>query len=190
MNTLERILKHNEQFVQQKAFQKLNTEKNNPAEKIVIVSCMDTRLIQLLPQAMNIHNGDAKLIKVAGAVINDPFDAVMKSIIVAVHALAGKEVFIIGHDDCGMASINSNDLKAEMLKNDIDEKTFTTLENLGINLNKWIAGFGSVENSVTNSVNIVRKHPLIPKHIPISGLVINPETGVLRTIIDGYNQKD
>ena len=51
---------------------------------MVIISCMDTRLVELLPKAMNMRNGDVKIIKVAGAVISHPFGSIMRSILVAV----------------------------------------------------------------------------------------------------------
>ncbi|MCY9444161.1 carbonic anhydrase, partial [Bacillus spizizenii] len=34
-----------------------------PSKKLVIVTCMDTRLTELLPQAMGLKNGDAKIVK-------------------------------------------------------------------------------------------------------------------------------
>ena len=68
---------------------------------------MDTRLVELLPKAMNLHNGDAKIIKNAGAIVSHPFGSVMRSIIVAVYQLDADEVFVIGHYDCGMTGLNS-----------------------------------------------------------------------------------
>lgn len=41
---------------------------------------MDTRLLELLPKAMGLKNGDAKIVKNAGAVISHPFGGVMKYI--------------------------------------------------------------------------------------------------------------
>lgn len=37
--------------------------------KLAIVSCMDTRLTELLPRALGLKNGDAKIIKVAGGTL-------------------------------------------------------------------------------------------------------------------------
>ena len=46
---------------------------------------MDTRLTELLPRSMNLRNGDAKIIKSAGAVVTHPFGGIMRSIIIAVY---------------------------------------------------------------------------------------------------------
>ena len=62
---IEEIIKYNEQFVANKGYKKYLTSKY-PDKKLAILSCMDTRLIELLPAALGLKNGDAKLIKNAG----------------------------------------------------------------------------------------------------------------------------
>ena len=63
---------------------------------------MDTRLVELLPKAMGIRNGDVKMIKIAGAVVSHPFGSVMRSILVAVYQLGADEIAVVGHHGCGM----------------------------------------------------------------------------------------
>ncbi|MFU7517767.1 carbonic anhydrase, partial [Clostridium sp. HCS.1] len=64
--------------------------------------------------------------------------------------------------------------------------TIETLENGGIDINKSLHGFDSVEKSIEDSVNLIKKHPLIPKDILGHGLVIDPETGKLELVFNGY----
>ena len=45
------------------------------------------------------------------------------------------------------------------------------------------SGFHKVENSVENSVNLIRKHPLIPDKVQVSGYVIDATTGQLNPVI-------
>lgn len=185
MNTLEEILAYNEEFVKSKEYLPYQTTKF-PDKKIVIVSCMDTRLVELLPKAMNIANGDVKIIKTAGAIVNHPFGGVMRSIIVAIHALGAQEVFIVGHEDCGMAAMDPNQLIGQMVENGVPEDTFSTLEHVGINVKQWVKGFSNVNESVTESVNLVKNHPLMPAQVPVSGMVIHPSTGELSVVVNGY----
>ena len=65
---LEDILKYNREFVERKGYEKYITNKY-PDKKIAIVSCMDTRLTELLPAALGLKNGDVKIIKNAGGTI-------------------------------------------------------------------------------------------------------------------------
>lgn len=185
MNTLDEILAYNEGFVKNKEYLPYQTTKF-PDKKMVIVSCMDTRLVELLPKAMNIANGDVKIIKTAGAIVNHPFGGVMRSILVAIHALGAQEVFIVGHEDCGMAAMDPDQLIGQMVENGVPEDTFSTLEHVGINVKQWVKGFSNVNESVTESVNLVKNHPLMPNHIPVTGMVIHPSTGELSVVVNGY----
>ena len=92
MTLLSEILEFNETFVKEKQFEQYATTKF-PDKRIVILTCMDTRLTELLPKSMNLKNGDAKIIKSAGAVVTHPFGGIMRSIIIAVYELQADEVF-------------------------------------------------------------------------------------------------
>lgn len=185
MNTLEEIMNHNREFVEKKEYAPYKTDKF-PDKKMVVISCMDTRLVELLPKAMNITNGDVKIIKTAGAIVNHPFGSVMRSVLVAIHALGAEEVFVVGHEDCGMSAIEPEAFISKMKDNGVPEETFQTLENVGIQVNNWVKGFSNVQESVNESVKLIKNHPLIPAHIPVTGMVIHPETGKLSVVNDGY----
>ena len=62
--------------------------------KLAIVSCMDTRLTELLPRALGLKNGDAKIIKVAGGTLLTPYDSVMRSLLVAIYELDCEEIMV------------------------------------------------------------------------------------------------
>lgn len=65
---INEILKYNKEFVANKGYEKFVTNKY-PDKKIAILSCMDTRLTELLPAALGLKNGDVKMIKNAGGII-------------------------------------------------------------------------------------------------------------------------
>ena len=64
------------------------------------------RLVELLPAALGIRNGDVKLIKNAGGMITGPFDSAVRSLLVGIIELGVEEVMVIGHNDCGVAQVN------------------------------------------------------------------------------------
>lgn len=110
----------------------------------------------------------------------------MRSIIVAIYELNAYEICVVGHHDCGMAHIDPERTIQKMLDRGIPKQTISTLTGAGIQLDHWLSGFGSVSESVRQSVEVIRNHPLIPKDIPVHGLVIDPETGDLEIIENGY----
>ena len=102
---IDTILEYNRKFVESGEYEKYKTSKY-PDKKIAILTCMDTRLVTLLPAALGIRNGDVKLIKNAGAVVTNPFDSTIRSLLVAIYELGVNEIMVIGHTGCGVQGTN------------------------------------------------------------------------------------
>ncbi|RED64935.1 beta-class carbonic anhydrase [Cohnella lupini] len=185
MSFVSDILDYNRQFVEQRKYEKYLTDKF-PEKKVAILTCMDTRLVELLPKALNLRNGDAKIIKNAGAILTQPFGSAMRSILIAIHEMGVKEVLVIGHHGCGMTQLDSGLLVEKFKKNGISEEVIDTLENSGIRMDRFLKGFDRPEDGVKHSIEIIRKHPLVPSYIPVHGFIIHPDTGGLELISDGY----
>ncbi|MBV8680103.1 MAG: carbonic anhydrase [Aquitalea sp.] len=188
MRVLNTILEHNRSFVENHEYEQFKTDKF-PDKGLAILACMDARLVELLPKAMGLKNGDAKLIKNAGALITHPWGSVMRSLIVAVYELRAEEICVVAHRDCGMRAIDPSKILSHATERGISEDTISTLRHAGIDLDNWLKGFDNVSDSVRHSVQTVRNHPLMPKDIPVHGMVIHPSTGRLELIIDGYTGK-
>ena len=185
MTRVEEILRFNREFVENREYEVFRTSRY-PDKKLVILTCMDTRLTELLPKALNLKNGDAKIIKNAGALVLQPFRNVMRSILVALYELNATEVLVIGHHNCGMTGLDPERVIAKMGNMGVDSATIRMLEHAGIDLKRWLIGFHSVRESVEQSVSIIRNHPLLPKGVPVHGMIIDPETGKLELVTDGY----
>jgi carbonic anhydrase len=186
MTLLDEIITFNEKFVDEKEFEKFQTTKF-PDKKLVILSCMDTRLVELLPRAMNLKNGDVKIVKNAGALVAHPFGSIMRSILIAVYELNADEVCVIGHLDCGMSSINADSMLDKVVERGVPEERIDTLKYSGIDLQAWLKGFDNVQESVSHSVDMVQKHPLFPQDVPVHGMVVDPATGRLEVVVNGYS---
>ena len=184
MSELSEILAYNQNFVESGEYEKYFTDKY-PGRELAILSCMDARIIELLPDALGLKNGDAKLIKNAGAVVTHPWGSVMRSLLVAVFELKVKEIMVIAHHDCGMKGLNAAGFLEKVHDSDIPDDRIETLRNAGIDLDGWLTGFDDVEDSVRHTVELIRKHPLMPDNIAVHGLVIHPTTGKLNLIVDG-----
>lgn len=184
MTRLNDIMQHNFTFVEEGQYKEFETDKF-PDKKMVILTCMDTRLVELLPKAMNLRNGDAKIIKSAGAIVSHPFGSIMRSIIVAVYELGAREVFVIGHHDCGMTALSAMDVLEKARKHGIRDEVMQTVTHSGVDLARWLKGFEHVQEGVVKSVSIIKNHPLLPKEILVHGLIMDPATGKLDVLIDG-----
>ena len=185
MTLLSQIIEHNRQFVQEGGAAQFQTDRL-PTKRLVILSCMDTRLVDLLPRAMNFRGGEVKIIKSAGAVVSHPFGSIMRSILIAIYSLGVEEVAVVGHHDCGMTGLSCGDILQKAQGRGISPDVIETLSAAGINLQKWLTGFEHVRDGVIGSVELIRRHPLLPREIPVHGMLIDPRTGALEVVIDGY----
>jgi carbonic anhydrase len=140
---------------------------------------MDTRLTSLLTAALGLDNGDANIIKVAGAWFTDPYGSVMRSLLVAIYELGVKEIMVIAHTECGFQHTNCTRMTELMKQGGIDDQVFEAVKEKGINLETWLEGFKDTESSVRNSIAIIRNHPLVPAHVEAYGYIFETDTGRL-----------
>ncbi|WP_289159308.1 carbonic anhydrase [uncultured Muribaculum sp.] len=178
---IDEILKYNKKFVENKEYERFITSKF-PDKKIAIVTCMDTRLVELLPAALGFKNGDVKIIKNAGGVITNPFDSTMRSILVAVYELGVKEIMVIGHTGCGVQGMDADEMLHLMRERGISEEHISLMMHCGIDLKGWLHGFENTDDAVHETVDLVSKHPLVPEDVVVKGYVIDSLTGELRQL--------
>ena len=98
-------------------------------------------------------------------------------------------LFRSGHHGCGMSNLDTKSLINKMVDRGIKEETLSTLKNSGINVEGWLHGFESVEDSIKESIRRIKDHPLFPKGIRVHGLIMDSKTGKIDVIINADNEK-
>jgi len=184
MTQLESIMAANRLFTKPNAFPPL---PKSPKKQLAIFTCMDTRLVDFLEPAMGLKRGDAKVIKNAGNIIVDPMaGAVIRSLVAGIFMLGVEEIFVIGHRDCGMAELDAESVKLDMIKRGISQEV---IDIHVPDLKQWLGIFNHPLENVERVVKIIRHNPLIPKDVPIHGLLFCPDDGHLDVVVDGYSQE-
>ncbi|MBO5187646.1 MAG: carbonic anhydrase [Prevotella sp.] len=178
---IDEILKYNKDFVASKEYEKFVTSKF-PDKRIAIVTCMDTRLVQLLPAALGLRNGDVKIIKNAGGTITNPFDSTMRSLLVAVYELGVNEIMVIGHTGCGVQGMNAAEMLHLMRERGISEEHITLMRHCGIDLDSWLHGFEDSTDAVLETVDLISNHPLMAADVRVAGYIMDSTTGELTTL--------
>lgn len=148
---------------------------------------MDTRLVELLPAALGLRNGDVKIIKNAGGTITNPFDSTVRSLLVAIYELGVNEVMIVGHTNCGVQGMDSAEMLHLMKQRGIPEQHITLMKHCGIDLDRWLHGFDDTRSAVLETVDLVRNHPLVPDDIVVRGYIMDSMTGALEPITPSGN---
>lgn len=177
---IDDILLYNKRFVAEKGYEPYCTDKY-PAMQLAVLTCMDTRLTELLPKALGLRNGDAKIIKNAGGLILSEWDSAIRSLLVGIYELGVKEVMVVHHSTCGACHMSYDAFKPHMLEHGISEETLAAWEDAGVG--EWLEGFHDTEASVRRTVAAVVNHPLVPKDIVVRGFIIDSVTGALTEIL-------
>ncbi len=185
MKMIEEILKVNEKFCENPPtdYTKEDVHASKlPHKKLAIVTCMDTRLVNLLEPSMGLNRGDVKIIKTAGNSVTGIFDATIRSLMVCIYELGVNEIAVIGHHECGMAKTTSESLIKAMSERGIVPEAIQMIRK---ELNEWADGFLHPEQNVKDTVAAIKANPLIPKDVKVHGLMIHPRTGRLELIVKG-----
>lgn len=184
MTQLDSIMAANSEFIRPNAFPPL---PKAPKKQIAIFTCMDTRLVDFLEPAMGIKRGEAKVIKNAGNTIVDPMSgAVIRSLVAGIFMLGVEEIFVIGHRDCGMAAINSDTVKQDMISRGISADV---IDIHVPDMKQWLGIFSNPVQNVERVVKIIRHNPLIPGDVPVHGLLFCPDDGHLDIVVNGYTHE-
>jgi carbonic anhydrase len=152
-----------------------------PARNFAILTCMDARLDPA--KYAGLSEGDAHVIRNAGGRASD--DAI-RSLIISHKLLGTKEWFVIHHTDCGM-ELFSNEIIQDLLSKSLATATVdaqgwrNVTEEGGSDEARFVnfLTFKNLEESVTEDVARIRKHPLVAKNIPIYGYIYDVKSGKL-----------
>lgn len=185
MHLLHELLEYNKKFVADKQYESYTTTKS-PDKKLVLLSCMDTRLTEMTIKALGLKNGDVKHLMTAGGIISHPMGSTMRSILIAVHMLGTDEVMVMEHHDCGFGALRPGPMIEAMKKRGISAEVIETLRFTGTDLDEWFYGYDDIYDSVRENVDKIKNHPLMPKDVAVHGVVITPDTGEIELVVDGY----
>lgn len=175
---IDEILRYNKEFVASGGYKRFITSKY-PDKKIAIVTCMDTRLVELLPAALGLRNGDVKIIKNAGGTITNPFDSTIRSLLVAVYELGVNEIMVIGHTGCGVQGMNAAEMLELMRSRGISDEHISLMRHCGIDLDSWLHGFENTDEAVRETVDLISRHPLMAADVNVRGYIMDSVTGAL-----------
>lgn len=138
-----------------------------PARHLAVLTCIDARIDALA--ILGLAAGDAHILRNAGAVVTED---VLRSLIISHHLLGTREIMVIGHTDCGMATATDDELFASLVRKSghfaATPERFHTFRN--------------VEQSVRDQLSKLRSHPWIGRGVVTRGFVYNVATGRLNEI--------
>ena len=136
-----------------------------PARGVAVVACMDARLD--VYRVLGLGDGEAHVIRNAGGVVTDD---VLRSLAVSQRKLATREVVLLHHTKCGMATFTDEDFVAELESETGRRPT-------------WAPGtFRDTEQDVRDSLAAVRSSPFLVHTDAVRGFVYDVDSGALTEV--------
>ncbi|QDR82269.1 beta-class carbonic anhydrase [Sporomusa termitida] len=186
MTVLEQMLAKNKAFVDSTSliYEQIGSYVGKvPKRKLAVFTCMDTRLVEFLEPALGLRREDAVVIKNAGNSVTGPFEATIRSLVIAIYELGVQEIIVIGHEDCGVAHSSAGTVINKMLDRGISPDAIKMIKD---ELTVWLDTFHHPHDNVRQVVGRIRNNPLIPADVPIHGLIFEPHTGEVSVLLNGY----
>ena len=175
MLDLQKIVEHNQEFLKATKDTVAKEElTSKPKRKLAVVSCMDTRLVGMMEDALGYKRGEVIEIKTAGNGVTAPLDNVVQSLLVAHYGMGVTDVLVVGHENCGVIDFNATSFIERMVAEGISKEAIRMIE---MGLVEWMDHFCVSEDNVKFTVDRLRKHPLFPKTVNFYGGMMNPNTG-------------
>ncbi len=156
-----------------------------PARRFAVLACMDSRMLP--SKFAGLAEGDAHIIRNAGGRASE--DAI-RSLVISYKLLGTREIFVIHHTDCGLATI-TNEVMAGLLANSLESAVKDEDGNWrdvgqgpgspeGAKID-WLT-FTDGRQALVDDVKRIRNHPLIPRWIPVYGYIYDVETGRINEV--------
>lgn len=175
MSLLDELLEGNARFVQQDWDEADAQRLAPPAKRLAILACMDTRYN--VERVLGLQHGDAKIIRNAGNWLDD---GALRSLVIAVHLLGVRHIAIMGHTKCGMLSVGRGEFR--VARSIAEQAGVPLYEVMRPEFQRWLGGITDVEEHVRHGVDLVRRHPYMPKELDVFGLIYDNDTGRVRPV--------
>lgn len=137
-----------------------------PSLHLTIVTCMDARIKVF--DVFGLRHGEAHILRNAGGVVTDDM---IRSLSISQHKLETREIIIMQHTSCGLATFTDDEFK-----DDLERET-------GLRPPWATEAFREVKDSVRQSVQRVRRSPYLLHTEHVRGFVYDVATALLHEVI-------
>ena len=163
MSYFENFLKANQAYVELHGDLHLPIK---PKTQVAIVTCMDSRL-HVAP-ALGLALGDAHILRNAGGRVTEDM---IRSLVISQQQMGTREIVVLHHTDCGAQTFENEAFRQHLKK------------ELGVDVrDQDFLPFQDVEESVREDMLLLKRSPLIPNDVVISGAVYDVDTGWIQQV--------
>ncbi|QUG99782.1 carbonic anhydrase [Saccharopolyspora erythraea] len=162
MTACDEIVQRNELHVRDASDPGLPAQ---PSLRVAVVTCMDCRID--LGASLGLHAGEAHVIRNAGGAVTDD---VIRSLAISQRKLGTREVMLVHHTGCGLATFTEGEFKDE-LEAETGQRPSWSVET-----------FADAEQDVRQCMARVRRSPFLGLTTSLRGFVADIGTGALTEV--------
>ena len=137
-----------------------------PNQRVVVVTCMDTRINPY--RILNLTEGEVHLLRNAGGVITND---IIRSILISQRFLNTREVLLVQHTKCGMATFEGEQFKDEIELETDQRPDFE------------MCTFKDVYDNVRESLQLLHDSPFLTRTTHIRGFVYDVDEDRLTEVV-------
>ncbi|WP_156755093.1 beta-class carbonic anhydrase [Actinokineospora pegani] len=136
-----------------------------PGLHVAVVTCMDARIKVF--DVFGLSHGESHIMRNAGGIVTDD---VIRSISISQRKLQTREVIVMQHTRCGLATFTDDEFREEVAA------------DTGLRPPWAVEAFRDVEQSVRESLQRVRISPFIPHTDNVRGFVYDVQTAKITEV--------
>jgi carbonic anhydrase len=151
-----------------------------PAEigaKTVVLACYDPRIDALLLPALGLAEGQAFLLRSAGALAR-PGGDLLRTLALAALVIDVRDVLVVGHTSCRMAVFDTSSFIEAFRRRGITRDAFGNED-----LRAWAGAVRDPRHNVESSVRAIREAAFLPRDLSVAGLMLDDTSGALQVIV-------
>jgi carbonic anhydrase len=147
---------------------------------IVVLTCFDPRMHPLMPEVLGIAEPDFIWLTNAGNIVSSPVSSAARSLALACAVHDAREIAVIGHTDCRFFHLAKYGLagRLQTLKPELGPAAAT--------LDEFLHRLVDESSNVALAARLLRQSPLIPRAVPVHGLMVDVNYGRLEWVVNGY----
>ncbi|WP_409252898.1 hypothetical protein V1502_02910 [Bacillus sp. SCS-153A] len=156
-------------------------------KKVLVFTGLNENLYEMFPFITGKQPQELLILNSFGAEISHPYGCSMRSILLAVNKEEIEEIYVIGEEGSEEYNINQEELLEKFRIAGVRERTIKTINYIDVvrnDLLKWLTGHSDARGAVSNSIKMIKRHPLIPLSIPVCGYIVNRATGEFYPVME------
>ncbi|KIL48292.1 hypothetical protein [Jeotgalibacillus soli] len=149
-------------------------------KKALVLTGLSEKSHHLFPAITNRSVDQLVIASSFGAIISQPYGCMVRNVIFAVYSENIEEIYIIVEKDSKEHTVTGDEILSKIQEAGITKETIKTIEYIdaaGCNLSNWLAGKQDVKKIITENIELIKHHPLLPKTLSIYGFITDAETG-------------